>query len=142
MANNIESTVCFFKELYKTLASIPDADAGILMRALFADANGEIPDFKGSTLAEALFTMAADQMHRLEQFRRKKANRSKTEQNGAKESKTEQNGAPYPFPSPSPVYRERPKKIQNSFGFSTERKNVDYNEIEKQLREASEWGAI
>ena len=93
MATNIETTVCFFKDLYKTLAAISTLDAGILMRALFAEANGVKPDFEGSQLAEALFTMAADQMHRLESFRRKKATKSKTEQTGANGSKEEQNGA-------------------------------------------------
>ena len=83
MASNIESTVCFFKDLYKTLTAISKEDAGILMTALFAEANGEEPDFCGSVIASALFPMASDQMRRLEEFRKKKANRSKREQNGA-----------------------------------------------------------
>ena len=168
MATNIETTVCFFKDLYKTLAAISTLDAGILMRALFAEANGVKPDFEGSQLAEALFTMAADQMHRLESFRRKKAtkskteqtgangskeeqngaNGSKTEQTGAKRSKREQTGAPYPYPYP---YKEkyikrksgvqRNPKIQARYGFGTERQDVDYNEIAKKIREQQEEAA-
>lgn len=132
MANNIESTVCFFKDLYKTLKNIPKEDAGILMTALFAEANGETPDFCGSALASALFPMASDQMLRLEAYRKKKANRNKLEQTGANGSKTEQTVAPYPSPYPSPVYIGRNKKVQNAFGFSTERTDVDYNELAKQ----------
>lgn len=134
MANNIDSTVCFFKDLYKTLTAISKEDAGILMTALFAEANGEEPDFCGSVIATALFPMASDQMRRLEDFRRKKANRSKTEQNGANGSKTEQTVAPYPYPNNI----QRNPKIQRSMGFSTERTDVDYNEIARRMREERE----
>lgn len=129
---NIESTVCFFRDLYKTLTAISKEDAGILMTALFAEANGEEPDFCGSVIVSALFPMASDQMRRLEEFRRKKANRSKQEQTGANGSKTEQTVAPYPYPNPYPNNIYRNAKVQKAFGFSTERKDVDYNEIARQ----------
>lgn len=138
MASNIESTVCFFKDLYKTLTAISKEDAGILMTALFAEANGEEPDFCGSVIASALYPMASDQMRRLEEFRRKKANRSKTEQKVANESKTEQTVAPYPYPNPYPNNIQRNPKIQRSMGFSTERTDVDYNEIARRMREERE----
>lgn len=142
MPNNIDSTVCFFKDLYKTLTAISKEDAGILMTALFAEANGEEPDFCGSVIASALFPMASDQMRRLEAFRRKKANRSKTEQTGANGSKTEQTVAPYPNPYPYPkdIYKgvQRNPKVQRSMGFSTERTDVDYNEIARRMREERE----
>lgn len=138
MPNNIESTVCFFKDLYKTLNAITKEDAGILMTALFAEANGEKPDFCGSTIVAALFPMASDQMRRLEEFRRKKSNRSKQEQNGAKRSKQEQTVAPYPYPNPYPNNIQRNPKIQRSMGFSTERTDVDYNEIVRRLQDERE----
>ena len=142
MASNIESTVCFFKDLYKTLTAISKEDAGILMTALFAEANGEEPDFCGSVIASALFPMASDQMRRLEEFRKKKANRSKREQNGANGSKTEQTSAPYPSPYPSPdIYTgvQRNPRIQKAMGFSTERQDVNYDEIvARRLREERE----
>lgn len=141
MPNNIESTVCFFKDLYKTLKAIPKEDAGILMTALFAEANGEEPDLSGSTIANALFPMASDQMRRLEEFRRKKANRSKQEQNGANGSKTEHRVAPYPYPNPYPdIYNgvQRNAKVQKAMGFSTERTDVNYNDIAKAIREERE----
>lgn len=151
--SNVESTVCFFKDLYKTLSAIPPKDAGILMTALFAEANGEEPDLKGSKLAEALYSMAADQMRRLEGYRKTKSEagrkggvnsgqtRSKSKQNEADVKQTEanakQNEPPYPFPYPSSkkdIERkiDRNQKIQKAYGFGTERKNVNYNEIARQ----------
>lgn len=136
-----EATVLFFKDLYRTLQAIPDADAGILMRALFAVANGEAPDLSGSVIAAGIFPIAADQMQRLEAYRQTKASagraggissgqtRSKTKQNEANAKQTE---PPYPSPYPSPVYIGRNEKVQKAFGFSTERQNCDYNEIAKQ----------
>ena len=119
--SNIESTVCFFKDLYKVLAVIPPEDAGLLMRALFADANGIEPDFGGSEVAKGLFIMAADQMHRLEDFRRSKT-RSKTEQTAANESKTPHSSTPYPYPYPNPN-NNKPKRLD------FEQRNTNYNEI-------------
>ena len=142
---NRENTVLFFKDLYKTLSAIPPKDAGILMTALFAEANGEQPVLKGSKIAEALFPMAADQMRRLEEYRSKQAaKRSKKEQSGTstEQNRTnkEQNGSPYPYPSPSPLYIGRNQKVQKAFGFSTERTNVNYDDIvrERVRKEAEE----
>ena len=128
---NIESTVCFFRDLWKTLDAIPDEDAGILMRALFAHANGMEPDLKDSVIAKALYIGIADQVDRLDQFRKSKT-RSKKEQKGANESKPPHSSTPYPYPNPYPNNISRNPKIQRSMGFSTERKDVDYNEIFRQ----------
>jgi len=143
---NPETTVCFFKDIRKTLDAIPDRDAGILMKALFAEADGDVPELKDSQLANALFPMLADQMHRLDEFRKGKAEagriggiksgqvRSKREANVKQnEANTKQNEPPYPSPYPSPVYIGRSKKVQNAFGFSTERTDdVNYDELAKQ----------
>ena len=139
---NREATVLFFKDLYKTLKALPPKDAGILMTALFAVANYDSPDLKGSKLAEAVFPIAVDQMNRLEEYRSKQAaKRNKKEQSGTnteqKRTNAEQNGSPYPYPSPYPdIYKgvQRNPKIQKSMGFSTERTDVDYNEIAARLR--------
>lgn len=107
--NSVESTVCFFKDLYKTLSVIPDADAGSLMKALFAHANGLDPEFT-SEIARALYVGIADQMDRVETYRKNKAaNRrkpsqsgtteNKTEQSGTKRNETAQSGYPYPYPN-------------------------------------------
>lgn len=137
---NIESTVCFFRDLFKTLDAIPDEDAGILMKAVFAHANGQEPDFKDSSLAKALYIGIADQVDRLDQFRKAKQDagrrggiasgqtRSKTKQNEAKRSNAKQSEPPYPYPNPYPNISRNPK-IQKAYGFSTERKDVNYNDI-------------
>lgn len=147
MASRRDSTVLFFKDLYKTLKAIPKEDAGILMTALFAEANGEKPDFCGSAIAAGLFPMASDQMDRLDAFRKDKADagrlggirsgekRSKTKQS---EANTKQSEPPYPSPFPSPVYIGRNPKVQKAFGFSTERTDGDYDEIARRLREERE----
>lgn len=133
---NIESTVCFFRDLFKTLDAIPDADAGILMRALFAHANGLEPDLKDSVIAKALYIGIADQVDRLDAFRKSKT-RSKKEQSGANGSKTPQTATPYPYPNPYPdIYNgvQRNPKIQAAYGFSTERKDVDYDRAFRERR--------
>lgn len=122
--NNVDSTVCFFKDLHKTLSAMSDRDAGILMKALFAHANGEEAiGLNKAPIAAALYIGQADQMDRLNEYRRKKAsgnkskkeqsdpepeqsgskteqtetkaeqNATETEQSGANGSKREQNGA-------------------------------------------------
>ena len=128
---NIESTVCFFRDLHKTLQAISNEDAGILMKALFAHANGEEPVLDGSVIAKALYIGIADQVDRLDAFRKSKT-RSKKEQSGANGSKSPQTATPYPYPNPYPdIYKgvQRNAKIQKAYGFSTERKDVNYNDI-------------
>jgi len=117
-----ESTVLFFKDLYKTLSVLSDADAGILMKALFAHANGlEHEGLEKSPMANLAYIGAADQMDRLENYRKNKAESgrvggSKPKQTKANESKVKQTKAneseperteppypsPYPYPNPSP----------------------------------------
>lgn len=137
---NIETTVCFFRDLFKTLEAIPDEDAGILMKALFAHANGLEPDLKDSVIAKALYIGLADQVDRLDNFRKSKT-RSKKEQNGANGSKSPHSATPYPYPNPYPnIYTgvQRNAKVQKAMGFSTERTDVDYNEIARRIREERE----
>ena len=108
--NGIDKTVCFFLDLDKTLSRMSDEDAGILMKALFAHANGREPDLR-SDLVEIVYPIVEDQMDRLADFRRSKV-RSRKEQTTAKESKppqtaangskTEQTPTPYPYPYPYP----------------------------------------
>jgi hypothetical protein len=114
MANTRETTVLFFKDIYKTLKVLPDAEAGLLMRALFAVANKENPVLPEGSMAAAVFPLAIDQMERLEEYRNKQAQKrinrnqaeSKEEQTGNKKEQNgtneEQNGSPYPCPCPDP----------------------------------------
>lgn len=121
-----ESTVLFFRDLHKTLRTLSDEDAGILMKALFAHANKTEPEgLEKSPIAAALYIGISDQIDRLEEYRAKKAISGKiggskpkqNEANGSKTKQTEANGKqnrskpeqsepPYPSPSPypSPLY--------------------------------------
>lgn len=115
-----DETVLLFKDLYKTLSAIPAEDAGILMKALFAHANGLDPDgLDASPIAAALYIGLSDQMDRIEEYRNSQAaKRTKTEQtvsNDNKQEQTETNAeqitspspspspSPYPYPYPSPM---------------------------------------
>lgn len=131
-----DSTILLFKDLHKTLSRISNEDAGILMKAIFAHVNGEAPDLGESVVASALYPIVEDQVDRMEEYRSKQAaKRSKKEQSGtsAEQNRTnaEQNGSPYPYPSPYPSNISRSARVQKAFGFSTERQDVDYNEIAK-----------
>lgn len=133
-----DSTILLFKDLHKTLSKISNEDAGILMKAIFAHVNGEAPDLGDSVVAGALYPIVEDQVDRMEQYRSKQAaKRNKREQNGTNMEQNgtnaEQNGSPYPYPSPYPNNNiSRSARVQRSMGFSTERKDVNYDELAKQ----------
>ena len=107
-----ESTVMMFKDIRRTLEALPDADAWILMKALFAHADGLEPEgLEKSPLASLVYPILEDQMDRLAEYRQSKAEagraggiksgqtRSKTKQN---EANAKQSEPPYPSPSPYP----------------------------------------
>ena len=103
-----ESTVLFFKDLYKTLAVISDEDAGILMKALFAHANDMDPEgLEESPIATALYIGIADQLDRLAAYRSMKADAGRAGGQKSKPKQTEadvkQTEPPYPYPSPYPT---------------------------------------
>lgn len=129
---NRESTVLFFKDLYKTLKVLPDEEAGVLMRALFAVANNEEPMLPEGSMAAAVFPLALDQMARLEEYRNKQAQRrirtkvnqsepeatkgepERTEKNRAG-TESEPNGSPYPYPYPYQDIKENTKEKSARF---------------------------
>jgi len=132
-----DSTILLFKDLHKTLSKISNEDAGILMKAIFAHVNGETPDLGDSVVAGALYPIVEDQVDRMEEYRSKQAaKRSKREQSGTNTeqsgTKSEQNGSPYPYPSPYPSSISRSARVQRSMGFSTERTDVNYDDLAKQ----------
>lgn len=129
---NRESTVLFFKDLYKTLKVLPDEEAGALMRALFAVANNEDPNLPEGSMAAAVFPLALDQMARLEEYRNKQAQRrAKTKVNQSEPETTkgepertetnrtgtesEPNGSPYPYPYPYQDIKENTKEKSARF---------------------------
>lgn len=114
-----DETVIFFKDMARTLNRLSDEEAGVLMKALFAYANGESTEcLERSDRADILFTVFSDQMDRMEEYRNKQASkRTKQEQNETNDNKVEQNEtndnkaeqttspspSPYPNPNPYPV---------------------------------------
>lgn len=115
-----DETVLLFKDLYKTLAAISNEDAGALMKALFAHANGLDPGgLDDSPIAAALYIGLSDQMDRIEEYRNSQAaKRIKSEQTETNDNKLEQtetneeqitspspspSPSPYPYPDPSPM---------------------------------------
>lgn len=112
MKKGVNTTICFFKDLYKTLKAIDKTEAGWLMTALFAHGNGEeLEGLEDHPVASALYITLVDQVDRLEEYRLSKSTRSKEEQSGANGSKTEQTGAPYPYPYPYPVPDKKEKRF-------------------------------
>lgn len=134
MGNGVETTICFFRDLYKTLQALPDEEAGILMKALFAHANGEEPDLR-TPMAKVLYIGIADQMDRLDEYRRKKTRGagSKAEQKGANGSKTEQTAAPYPYPTPYPypVIKNGGKKDERGIDYDAAAREMFVKEVAK-----------
>lgn len=97
-------TIILFKDLHKTLAAISNEDAGALMKALFAHANGLDPDsLDNYPIAAALYIGLADQIDRIEEYRAGQATkRNKIEQTGTNDNKQEQSASPSPSPYPCP----------------------------------------
>lgn len=113
-----DETVLLFKDLYKTLAAISNEDAGVLIKALFAHANGLDPGgLDDSPIAAALYIGLSDQMDRIEEYRNSQAaKRIKSEQTETNDNKLEQtetnaeqitspspSPSPYPYPDHSPM---------------------------------------
>ena len=104
-----DTTVMFFRDLYKALQRISDEDAGVLMKAVFAMVNDLDPDehLDRSPIASAMFPLVADQIERLEEYRNEQAEkRNKVQQSATNEEQTgtntEQSTSPSPYPSPNP----------------------------------------
>ena len=121
MKKGVNTTLCFFKDLYKTLKVIDKTEAGWLMTALFAHGNGEeLEGLEEHPVAAALYVTVVDQVDRLEEYRRIQSEngkaggvksgetRSETKRN---EATTEQSEAPYPYPYPYPVPDKKEKRF-------------------------------
>ena len=66
-------TIAFFKSIRGTLDAMPDADAGALMKALFAHDDGEEVDLRNaSPMVRATFPLIVEGLDRLTQVRMSK----------------------------------------------------------------------
>lgn len=143
-------TVAFFKTLRGTLESMSDKDAGRLMKCLFAYDDGESPDLtKASPVVKAIFPLVAEPLDRLTRMRmnkvRPQTNRKQTAnepQTDLTSDQTDRIGAYHNHNHNHPSYEGnigRNPKVQKAFGFSTERQDVNYDEIiARRLREERE----
>lgn len=134
----------------EAIKDLPDRDAGALIKALIKHTDGEDPE-KLPSMAKALYPLIRGQVERMADIRGKRAEagrrggKANAKQNGSKtEANAKQNGSPVPVPVPLERDTERSgvqrsKKVQNAFGFSTERPDVNYDEIiARRLREERE----
>lgn len=133
----------------EAIKDLPDREAGALIKALIKHTDGEDPE-KLPSMAKALYPLIRGQVERMADIRDKRAEagrrggKANAKQNGSKtEANAKQNGSPVPVPVPLERDTERSmlqrsKKVQNAFGFSTERTDVNYDEIARRLREERE----
>lgn len=137
MKSSLE-TVAFFKTLRTTLDSMSDEDAGKLMKALFAYDDGENPDLaSASPTVKAVYPMAAESLERLTKKRMSKVRPQTDRKQSANEPQTDRKDTAHnhshSLNHPSiEGYIGRNKKVQSAFGFSTERTDVNYDELAKQ----------
>jgi len=134
----------------EAIKDLPDREAGALIKALIKHTDGEDPE-KLPSMAKALYPLIRGQVERMADIRDKRAEagrrggKANAKQNGSKtEANAKQNGSPVPVPVPLERDTERSrvqrsKKVQSAFGFSTERPDVNYDEIIAQrMREERE----
>lgn len=134
----------------EAIKDLPDREAGALIKALIKHTDGEDPE-KLPSMAKALYPLIRGQVERMADIRDKRAEagrrggKANAKQNGSKtEANAKQNGSPVPVPVPLERDTERSrvqrsKKVQSAFGFSTERQDVNYDEIiARRLREERE----
>lgn len=129
-------TIAFFKNLRPTLDELSDEEAGALMKALFAFDDGEVPDLTGkSTTVKALFPLVAETLDRLTKNRMSKVRPQTDRKSPANAPQIDRKSPAHNHNHNHPSiegYIGRNKKVQSAFGFSTERTDVDYNELAKQ----------
>lgn len=134
----------------EAIKDLPDREAGALIKALIKHTDGEDPE-KLPSMAKALYPLIRGQVERMADIRDKRAEagrrggKANAKQNGSKtEANAKQNGSPVPLPVPlerdtERSMAQRSKKVQSAFGFSTERTDVNYDEIIAQrIREERE----
>lgn len=133
-------TIAFFKNVRETLDSMSDEDAGALMKALFAHDDGEEPDLSGKSavvrVGYLLIAEATDRLtaKRMSKVRKPTANEPQTNRKqtaNAPQNAAHNHSLNLNHPSVEGIIGRNPK-IQKAYGFSTERPDVNYDEVAKQ----------
>lgn len=137
--------IILLEDSLAAIVELPDKDAGALIKAIIRHTRGEEPE-KLPKMAATLYPLIRGQVDRMADIHEKRSaagrigGKANAKQNGSKtEAKSKQSGSPFPLPLPTQrdiekVGPQRSKKIQAAYGFSTERKDQDYNEIAARLR--------
>ena len=133
-------TIAFFKTLRETLDSLSDQDAGRLMKILFAYDDGEEPDLSDvSPVVRAIFPLVAEPLDRLTKIRMSKVRPQTNRKSTANLPQTNRKDAAHNHSLNHPSidgYIARSARVQRAYGFSTERNDVNYDEIVRnRLRE-------
>lgn len=136
--------IILLEESLEAIRAMPDKDAGALIKALIKHNEGEEPETL-PTMAKALYPLIKGQVDRINALNKKnrengkKGGRPKKTQTKPNENPNETQTKPNPNPDNDndndieKIYKKEPlkrnPKIQRAFGFSTERTDVDYNEL-------------
>lgn len=145
----MRTDIVLLEDSIKAIMKMPDADAGALIKALINESGEGLPP-----MADLVYPMIKGQVDRVADIREKRAaagrlggSRSKAndKQNASKaEANEEQTLSPIQIQKHIERNTKerngvlRSKKIQDAYGFSTERQDVNYNEIA--MRKAWEEG--
>lgn len=141
-------------ESLEAIKAMPDKDAGALLKALIKHMEGEEPD-RLPAMANMLYPLIKGQVDRINALNKKnrengkKGGRPKKTQTEPKENPNITQMKPNTNPDNDndndieKIYKKEPMKrnpkIQKAYGFSTERTDIDYNEIvRKKWEEAAE----
>ena len=133
--------IVLLDESLEVIQKLPDKDAGALIKAVIKGNGDKLP-----AKADLVFPIIMGQVERMRSLS------AKNTENGKKGGRPKKNPdetqiKPTQNPNENPntntktnpnIYITRNPKIQARYGFSTERTDVDYNEIARQIREAAE----
>ena len=136
--------IVLLEESTEVIEKLPDKDAGALIKAIIKGDGTGLPK-----MASIVFPIIMGQVERMRAISEKnrengkKGGRPKKNPEETQTKPTENPNETQTKANPKPQYQYhtntniiRNPKIQQRYGFSTERTNVDYNEIARKLREA------
>ena len=138
--------IVLLEESTDVILKLPDKEAGALIKAVIRGESEKLPP-----KADLVFPMIMGQVERMRALSEKntangkkggrpKKNQTETQTKPAENPNETQVKAPYQYQHQyqNDISIGRNPKIQRTYGFSTERVGVNYNEIAKRLREERE----
>lgn len=130
--------IVLLEESIEVIEKLPDKDAGALIKAIIKGSGDGLP--KMAALVYPIIMGQVDRMRALSDKNRENGKKGGRPRKNPTETQTKPTENPSETQIKTPyqnhtntIYRN--PKIQKAFGFSTERANVNYNEIAARLRE-------